>query len=273
MIHNERNLGFAAACNQGFAQRGGREARRARQRHDRPPRLALRSGDPSRRLRDRARRADDQLRRWERAGSRRLPNLRGDAGLRPQAQPRSRGRCADGLRPRWRCSARRSAAMCGRRSVASTNGSRTGIFEDDYENQVRATGHRVVCANDVFVHRFGGGFATSGATDSEPAAMARGIEEAVQRHVPEGSTVLVVSGGDEALADFDGIRGLALPAARRWWRRGPPSDRRGSDRRAGASSRAGRRLPRGSGDGAFVARTPRGIPAPPGALRAPVRRP
>ncbi len=41
--------------------------------------------------------------------------------------------------------------------------------------------------------------------------MARRVEEAVQRHVPEGSTVLVVSGGDEALAGFDGYEVWHFP--------------------------------------------------------------
>jgi hypothetical protein len=52
----------------------------------------------------------------------------------------------------------------------------SGIFDEDYENRVRAAGHRVVRANDVFVHRFGGGFATSGAAEPEPEESSGTIE-------------------------------------------------------------------------------------------------
>jgi ABC-type multidrug transport system fused ATPase/permease subunit/glycosyltransferase involved in cell wall biosynthesis len=78
-----------------------------------------------------------------------------------------------------------------------------GGFEDDYENRVRTAGYRVVRADDLFVHRFGGGFATSGGADSEPDATARRIEEAVKRDLPEGSRVVVVSRDEHPLADLD----------------------------------------------------------------------
>jgi hypothetical protein len=88
-----------------------------------------------------------------------------------------------------------------------------GVFEDDYVQRVRDAGHRVVCAEDAFVHRFGetsrGSLADR--TDPDYAAMARRVEAAVQRHVPAGSRMLVVSRGDEALVGFDGYEAWHFP--------------------------------------------------------------
>ena len=111
----------------------------------------------------------------------------------------------------WRSSARRSDAMSGRRSGSFDQRSEVGMFEDDYEDRLRASGYRVVCADELFVHRFGGGFAKSGGADSEPEAIARRIEEAVRRNFPEGSTVLVVSRGEDGHADLDGYEVWHFP--------------------------------------------------------------
>jgi hypothetical protein len=103
-----------------------------------------------------------------------------------------------------------------RREVWKQVGSFDERFEvemsvDDYEQRVRDAGYRVVCADDVFVHRFGAGWAKSSAPDSDSAALARKIEEAVQQHVPEGSRVLVVSHDEEALVGFDGYEVWQFP--------------------------------------------------------------
>ena len=84
-------------------------------------------------------------------------------------------------------------------------------IEIDYTSRIRAGGYRVVRADDLFVHRFGGGFATSGPADSEPEAMALKTEEAIKRHLPDGSTVLDVSSAEDGLADFDGYEVWHFP--------------------------------------------------------------
>jgi GT2 family glycosyltransferase len=117
-----------------------------------------------------------------------------------------------------------------------------GMFEDDdYSRRVREAGFRVVCAENLFVHHFGeaslGTLAADGSYgeifhanrrrfeekwgvtwkphgrrhDPEYAALARRIEAAVCRHVPEGSILLVASRGDEGLVGFDGREAWHFP--------------------------------------------------------------
>ena len=98
------------------------------------------------------------------------------------------------------------------REVGSFDGRlNPGELENDYADRVRAGGYRVVRADDLFVHRFGGGFATSRPADSEPQAVALRIEDAIKRHLPEGSTVLVVSSTEDGLTDVDGYEVWRFP--------------------------------------------------------------
>ena len=270
VIHNERNLGFAAACNQGLASAEGEKLVLLSNDTIVSPGWLSGLGDPSRRRRDRARRADHQS---APAGTRRFPPAteptRRCCGFARRRNREHGGRCADRLRPlaEMFCAAIRRECLEGGR-CASTSASRSAGSRMTTRTAFAppATGSSAPTTSS----------STASAADSQRAArpipsreaMARRIEEAVQRHVPEGSRVLVVSRGDEALADFDGYEVWHFPQLDDGGDAGRRSDRRGSDRRAGAAARAGRRLPRGSGDGAFVARAPRGIPAPPRALRA-----
>jgi len=116
------------------------------------------------------------------------------------------------------------------------------MFEDDdYARRVRDAGFRVVCAETLFVHHFGeaslGAVAAEGRygtlfhsnrrrfeekwgvsweppgrrEDPEYAALARRVKAAVREHVPEGSTLLVVSRGDEALVGLNGRKAWHFP--------------------------------------------------------------
>ena len=110
-----------------------------------------------------------------------------------------------------------------------------GTFEDDdYAMRLRGEGFRLVCAEDVFVHHFGGASlgnlmpsqhyqgllnANRGRFERKwgiewrghrrrpgPAyrVVIDGVQEVVRRVVPEGSRVLVVSRGDPDLLDLPG---------------------------------------------------------------------
>jgi GT2 family glycosyltransferase len=178
VLHNERNRGFAAACNQGFAEAEGKK-------------LVVLTNDtivsPGW-LAGLAAHLDDPeiglvVPTTNCAGG----NAQVPAGYRTYEEMldfvRRRNRDHEGDAPP---DFDRLEIFCAaiRRDVWKEVGSfgerlEVDKFEGEYENRVRATGYRVVRADDLFVHRFGGGFAKSGPadTDAEPEEIARGQSE------------------------------------------------------------------------------------------------
>jgi len=119
-----------------------------------------------------------------------------------------------------------------------------GMFEDDdYSRRVRQAGYRVLCVEDTFVHHFGqatiGHLCADGEYDRvleanrrrfeekwgvpwkphgrritpEYEALRRQIRDVVARETPAGSTVIIVSKGDEELLRLDGRQGWHFPQA------------------------------------------------------------
>jgi len=210
VIHNDRNLGFAAACDQGVD-------------HAQGDRLIVLSNDtvvPPDWLRGLETHLEDPaiglvVPTTNCAGG----NAQVPAGYgtyeEMQAFARRRKRDHDGDAP---TDFDRLEIFCAalRRDVWNEVGGfdaglEVGQFEEDFENQVRASGHRVVCADELFVHRFGGGFVKAVAIESEKEAQENRIEAAIKRQLPDGSRVVVVSGDDDAVGDFEGYEVWRFP--------------------------------------------------------------
>jgi GT2 family glycosyltransferase len=115
------------------------------------------------------------------------------------------------------------------------------LEDDDYSMRARRAGFRLLCAEDVLVHHFGeGSFGKlfgngeygrliarnrdffeqkwgepwhpyARREDAEYTALVRRVRQTVCDAVPAGSTVLMVSKGDERLLEFDDLRAWHFP--------------------------------------------------------------
>jgi hypothetical protein len=118
------------------------------------------------------------------------------------------------------------------------------MFEDDdYSRRVRQAGYQIVCAEDVFVHHFGQASLGELCINNQYDALLEGnrrrfeekwgtpwkphprritpeyvllrqrIKAATSAHLPSGSTIAVISKGDEELLKLNGHRGWHFPQA------------------------------------------------------------
>jgi GT2 family glycosyltransferase len=115
------------------------------------------------------------------------------------------------------------------------------LEDDDYSRRARQAGFRLLCAEDVLVHHFGEGsfgklfgdgrygrliarnrdrfeqkwgepWHPYGRRENpEYTALVRRVRETVSDALPAGSTVLIVSKGDERLLEFDHLRAWHFP--------------------------------------------------------------